>query len=111
MSITECSIISQVADFSGVIASVNSVRINHDDLFTFEDDSSVYCAPSGNGSPITITITFPQEVILLEIDIHGNDRIFPLSNQYVTSFSLSYASNGILIPYTRETGSVVCICI
>ena len=108
-SITECPVISQIADFTGVVAIVNGVRVDHDDLFTFEDESFVYCASSTNGAPITITITFPEELILLEIDIRGNDRIFPFSNQYVTSFSLSYASNGTIVQYIRDTGSVVCI--
>ena len=107
-SITECPVVSQIADFTGVVAIVNGVRVDHDDLFTFEDESFVYCA-STNGAPITMTITFPEELILLEIDIRGNDRIFPFSNQYVTSFSLSYASNGTFIQYIRDTNSAVCI--
>ena len=78
-SITECPVISQIADFAGILASVNGVGIDHDDLFTFEDESFVYCASSTNGGPITMTITFPEELVLLEIDIRRNDRIFPFS--------------------------------
>ena len=93
-------------------ASVDGTVIDHDDLFTFVDEDLVYCAPSASGSPITITITFPEQVVLLEIDIHGNDRFFPIPNEYVTSFSLSYAGdNGTFVHYTRDTDSVVCISI
>ena len=110
LSITECPISHEIADFSGVTASVdNGIGVNHDDLFTFEDEDFVYCASTANGSPITLTITFPEALILLEIAIRGNDRIFPFSNQYVSSFSLSYARDGTFIPYIRDTGSVVCI--
>ena len=109
MFITECPITHQIADFSGVAASLNNgIVVNHDDLFTFEDEDFVYCAPTANGSPITLTITFPEAFLLLEIAIRGNDRIFPLSNEYVSSFSLSYARDGTFIPYFRDTDSVVC---
>lgn len=90
-------------------ASVEGTLIDNEDLFTFEDEDRVYCAPSASGSPITITITFPEQIVLLEIDIHGNDR-FLISNEYVTSFSVSYTRNdGTFVSYTRDTGSVVCI--
>ena len=107
----ECSINHKIPDdFSGVVASVNDgMTISHNDLFTFQDESFVYCAPTTNGSPINITITFPEAFILLQVGIRGNDRIFPLSNEYVSSFSLSYASNGTFTPYIRDIGSVVCI--
>ena len=91
-------------------ASVDGTTIDHDDLFTFEDEDLVYCAPTTSGSPITITITFPEQVVLLEIDIHGNDRFFPIPNEHVTSFTLSYArDDGTFVSYVRDTGSVVCI--
>ena len=107
--LVECALTSEIADLPGVVAAVDGTPVNHDDLFTFEDEDLVYCAPSSGGSPITITITFPEEVILLEIDIHGYDRTFPISNEYVTSFSLSYATdNSTFVPYIRDTGSVVC---
>ena len=105
--ITECPITQQIADFSGVTASLDNVLINRDDLFTFEDENFVYCAPTANGSPITLTITFPEPLILLEIAIRGDDGI--IFDEYVSSFSLSYARNGIFIPYIRDTGSAVCI--
>ena len=84
------------------------MRIDHDDLFTFEDENFVYCAPA-NGGPVTMTITFPEEFILLEIDVRGYDSIIPFSDRYVTSFSLSYASNGTFNQYIRDAGSVVCV--
>ena len=86
--------------------------IDHGDLFTFEDEDLVYCAPTASGSPITITVTFSEQVILLEIDIHGNDRLFPMHDEYVTNFSLSYArDDGIFVVYVQDTGSMVCIAI
>ena len=65
MSITECPITQQIADFSGATASLdNGLLINHDDLFTFEDENFVYCAPTVNGRPITLTITFPEPLYM-----------------------------------------------
>ena len=91
-------------------ASVDGTIIDHDDLFTFENDNLVYCAPTASGSPITITITFPEQVVLLEIDIHGNDRFFLIPDEHVTIFSLSYArDDGVFVSYVWDTGSVVCI--
>ena len=108
--IAECpsAVNSQLTDLSGVIASVDNTEINHDDLFTFENEDFVYCAPSDSGSPITITITFPEPILLLEIDVRGNDRPFPFSNQYVTTLSYSSEDDRTFIPYIRDTGSVVC---
>ena len=107
--IAECTSTSKISDLPGVTASVDGTLIDNADLFTFDDEDLVYCAPSASGSPIIITITFPEQIVLLEIDIHGNDR-FLISNEYVTSFSVSYTRNdGTFVSYTRDTGSVVCI--
>ena len=116
LSIAECALTSRKADLPGVVAFVDDARtahsntsVDHNDLFTFEDEAFVYCAPTSSGSPITITITFPETVILLEIDIHGNDQFLPILNEYVTNFSLSYArDDGTFVPYIQDTGSEVC---
>ena len=59
--------------------------------------------------PFTMTITYCSPVLLREIGIHGRDRTFPLSNQYVTNFSMSFSEDGDnFIEYIRDTGSTVC---
>ena len=82
--------------------------IDYNNLFNFDDTGRYYCGPSDVGS-FNITITYSSPVLLTEIGIHGRDRTFPLSNIFVTSFSLSFSEDDDnFTEYTRDTGSTVC---
>ena len=82
--------------------------IDYNNLFNFDDTGRYYCGPT-NMRPFTMTISYSSPVLLTEIGIHGRDRTFPLSNQFVTSFSLSFSEDDDnFIEYIRDTGSTVC---
>ena len=107
--ITECRSESQLNSKRFVdTVTLNNSPINTDDLFNFVKTERYYCGPT-NMRPFTLTITYSSSVLLREIGIHGRDRTFPLSNQYVNSFSLSFSEDGDnFTEYIRDTGSTVC---
>ena len=108
--ITECqSEESRLHDNPGVNSvTVSDSSIDYNNLFNFDDTERYYCGPT-NMKPFTMTITYSSPVSLREIGIHGYDRIFPLSNQFVTSFSLSFSKDGDnFTEYMQDTGSTVC---
>ena len=106
---TECRSESQLNSKRFVdTVTLNNSPINTDDLFNFVNIERYYCGPT-NMRPFTLTITYSSPVLLREIGIHGRDRTFPLSNRYVTSFSLSFSEDGDnFTEYIRDTGSTVC---
>ena len=105
--VTECQSESQLNSDQYVDSvTVSGSQINTDNLFNFGDTGRYYCGPTST-RPFTITITYSSSVLLREIGIHGRDRTFPQSNQYVTSFSLSFSEDGDnFTEYIRDTGSL-----
>ena len=105
--ITECQSESQLHNNPGV-DSVTMTIMNYDNVFNFDDSGSFFCGPATTG-PFTLTISYSSLVLLRQIDIHGHDRTFPIPNQFVTSFSLSFSEDyDNFTEYTRDTGSTVC---
>ena len=104
--IAECQTsVSQLHNNPGV-DSVTMTLTNHNNLFNFNDDDSYVCVPNNVG-PFTMTITYSSPVLLTRIGIHGRDRTFPLSNQFVTSFSLSFSEdNDNFTEYIQDNRSV-----
>ena len=107
--VTECQSESQLHNTPGVDSvTVDGSSIGYNDLFNWDDTERYYCGPS-NTKPFTITVTYSSPVLLREIGIHGRDRTFPRSDDYVTSFSLSFSEDGNnFTDYIRDTGSMVC---
>ena len=106
---TECQSESRLHNNPGVNSvTVSDSSIDYNNLFNFDDTGRYYCGPT-NMRPFTMTISYSSPVLLREIGIHGHDRTFPLSNQFVTSFSLSFSKDGDnFTEYIRDTGSTVC---
>ena len=106
--VTECRSESQLNSDQYVDSvTVSGSQINTDDLFNF-GNARKYCGPTST-RPFTMIITYSSSVLLREIGIDGRDRTFPQSNQYVTSFSLSFSEDGDnFTEYIRDTGSTVC---
>ena len=87
---------------------MNGSPINTDNLFEFDNTEVFHCGPSEVG-PFNITITYSSPVLLIEIGIHGHDRTIR-SDEYVTSFSLSFSEDDDnFTEYIRDTGSTVCL--
>ena len=107
--VTECQSESQLNSNQYVDdVTVSDSSIDHSYLFNFYDTERYYCGPSDVGR-FNITITYSSPVLLTEIGIHGRDRTFPRSDQFVTSFSLSFSEDGDnFTEYIRDTGSTVC---
>ena len=76
--------------------TVNGSQLNEDnfnDLLEFNDIGRTYCAPT-NMRPFTMTISYSSPVLLTEIGIHGDDEPWPLSNDFVSRFSLLFSEDG-----------------
>ena len=108
VAVTECESESHLNNDQYVDSvTVSGSQINTDDLFNF-GNAQKYCGPTST-RPFTITITYSSPVLLREIGIDGFDRRLFQSNQYVTSFSLSFSEDGDnFTEYVRDTGSTVC---
>ena len=108
--ITECQSESRLHNNPGVNSvTVSGSPIDYNNLFNFDDTERYYCGPT-NMRPFTMIITYSSPVLLREIGIHGYDdpSIFA-SDDYVTSFSLSFSEGGgNFTEYIRDTGSTVC---
>ena len=107
--VTECQSESRLNSNQYVDdVTVSDSSIDNSYLFNFYDTERYYCGPT-NMRPFNMTITYSSPVLLREIGIHGRDRTFPRSNQFVTSFSLSFSEDGDnFTEYIRDTGSTVC---
>ena len=109
--ITECQSESRLHNNPGITSvTVSDSSIDYSYLFNFDDTERYYCGPT-NMRPFNMTISYSSPVLIREIGIHGRDRIFPLSNQFVTSFLLSVSEdddNFTEYQYIRDTGSTVC---
>ena len=80
---------------------------NVNDLLEFDNIGRTYCAPT-NMRPFNMTISYSSPVLLTEIGIHGDDNLWPASNDFVTRFSLSFSEDGDnFTDYIRDTGSTV----
>ena len=73
-------------------SQLNTDRVNN--LLDFDDYDRTYCAPSNDGKPFTMTISYSSPVLLTEIGIHGDEDPWPASDEYVTRFSLSFSEDG-----------------
>ena len=105
--VTECTSESRLHINPGVAnVTVDDSPIDYSYLFNFDDTDKYYCAPT-NMRPFSITISYSTQVLLTEIGIHGRDRNIFLSDEYVTSFSLSYFKDDNFTEYIRDTGSPV----
>ena len=108
--VTECESESQLNSNQYVdnVTVNGGLPINTDNLFEFDNTNVLHCGPNDVGS-FNITITYSSPVLLTEIGIHGHDRTFFRSNQFVTSFSLSFSEDDDnFTEYIRDTGSTVC---
>lgn len=103
----ECQEENQLGNNADTVVTVNGTQINHDDLFDFDFRAPRYCVPTDT-SPPTLTILFSSSILLTEIGIRGSPGLLPLQDQFVKSFSLSYAVGGHFTTYTRANGLTVC---
>ena len=87
--------------------TVNGAQINHDDLFNFDLIAQRYCI-STDTRPPTLNISFSSSVLVTEIGIRGLPLPLPLIDNYVNSFSLSYAVGDNITSYTSANGLTVC---
>ena len=109
--VTECQLEIQFNSNDYVSSvTVNGSQLNADnvnDLLEFNDPGRTYCVPT-NMRPFTMTISYSSPVLLTEIGIHGNDNLWPASDDFVTRFSLSFSEDGDnFTDYIRDTGSTV----
>ena len=90
------------------VVTINGQQINHDNLFDFGRTTRRYCVPTSTNPPMLI-ISFPSSILLTEIGIRGLPAVLPLINQFVKSFSLSYAVGNNFTIYTRANQLTVCL--